>query len=392
MDTKSIKRLTAVAVNAAKAPGRYSDGDGLYLAVAKGGTKTWVFRFRWEASVKDMGLGSVRDVSLKEAREAAAQARKVINGGKNPIIERKLGGVKQAEVPTFKNYAHYYIEKAETQWKNAKHKAQWWMTIDVYAKPMHELRLNEIETSHVYGVLKPIWSKKSETASRLRGRIEKILDSAKTAGHREGDNPARWTGHLEHLLHKRKKLTRGHHAAMPYEEVPAFVSALRKYVGIAGRALEFHILTASRPGMVENMRIEHVDFANALWTIPGRYMKVDADHAVPLTARALEILKELKHNEQKGYMFWAQRRGTKISNSTLKKVMSSLGAGEYTPHGFRSSFKDWAGDETEHDDETSEHALAHTVGSETRRAYRRRSAMKKRRQLLEDWQTYCCKI
>lgn len=389
---QAIKRLTNVAIQAATAPGRYPDGDGLYLYIAKGGSKSWIFRFQWDRKLKDMGLGSVREVSLKEAREAAGEARRLVRDGKNPIIERKLGGLRTATTPDFKTYAEQYIANAEGQWKNDKHRAQWRMTIDVYARPLHGLKVSAIETAHVYEVLRPIWLSKSETASRLRGRIEKILDAAKTAGFREGENPARWAGHLEHLLPKRKKLTRGHHAAMPYEEVPAYVQALRKRETIVARALEFHILTAARPGMVENMRLEHIDWVNGLWVVPAAFMKVAVDHVVPLVPRAMEILRELKHTSKKGYVFWARRRGSKISNSTLKREMSLTGAGEYTPHGFRSSFKDWAGDETAHDDETSEHALAHQVGSETRRAYRRRTALKKRRALLDEWDGFISSV
>lgn len=262
------------------------------------------------------------------------------------------------------------------------------MTIEVYAAPLHRLKVSEIDTAHVYEVLRPIWSTKAETASRLRGRIEKILDAAKTSGFREGENPARWGGHLENLLHKRKRLTRGHHAAMPYEEVPAFVQALRKRPGGAARALEFHILCASRPGMVENMQLEHIDWDDALWVVPGELMKIGVEHTVPLTDRALDLLRGLNHRTVRGYVFWAQRRGTKISNSTLSHEMARLGAGAYTPHGFRSSFRDWAGDETLHEEKTAEHALAQQVGTETQRAYRRRTALKKRRALLEDWATY----
>lgn len=384
---RTIKRLTAVAIANAKTPGRYPDGVGFYLYVAKGGPKSWIFRFRWDGKLKDMGLGSVREVTLKDARDTAGQARSLVRAGKNPIIERKLGGIRKAETPTFKEYAESYIASVESQWKNAKHKAQWRMTIEVYAAPLHRLKICDIETSHIYGVLKPIWTSKSETASRLRGRIETILDAAKTAGLREGDNPARWAGHLEHLLGKRKKLTRGHHAAMPYEDVPAFVSKLRQRQSTVALALEFHILNVSRPGMVENMRLEHVDWINALWIVPAGYMKMGVEHVVPLVARSLEILREVSRGRIKGFAFTG-KRGGKLSNSTLKREMTLLRAGQFTPHGFRSSFRDWAGDETIHEETTADHALAHQVGSETKRAYRRRDALSKRKRLMTDWSKY----
>ena len=390
--SRTIKRLTAVAVAAVNSPGRYPDGDGLYLVVSKGITKSWVYRFQWEKKLKDMGLGSVKDVGLAQARAAASEARATVRAGRNPIVERKLGGLRKAGTPLFKDFAERYISSNESQWKNAKHRAQWRMTIDVYGAPLHKMKIDAIDTAHIYEILRPIWSTKSETASRLRGRIEKILDAAKVAGFRDGENPARWAGHLEHLLHKRKRLTRGHHAAMPYEDLPVFIQALRRRAQVSARALEFHILTASRPGMVENMRLEHIDWVNHLWIIPAKYMKSSVDHTVPLPGRAVEILKELKHSERKGYAFWASRRGTKLSNSTLKRVMTLMGVGNYTPHGFRSSFRDWAGDETKHDETTAEHALAHQVGSETTRAYRRRNALKKRAALLEDWTHYCGRL
>lgn len=377
-----------VEVAAANAPGRYPDGDGLYLVVSKAGTKSWVLRFWWQGKVKDMGLGSAREIRLAEARAVANDARVMIKSGRNPIVERRVGGLQRTETPNFLTYAKAYIASVEGQWRNEKHRAQWHMTIEVYAKPLHELKISDVDTSHVYEVLRPIWIKKAETAIRLRGRIEKILDAAKAAKLRSGDNPARWRGHLEHLLQRRSKLTRKHHAAMPYEDVPAFVKALRARPEPSANALEFHILTAARPGMVENMRLEHIDWVNQLWIVPAGYMKMGVEHVVPLTDRALQILRDQKHTARKGYVFWGRRRGGKISNSTLKALMTRMGEGGFTPHGFRSSFRDWAGDETKHEEETTEHALAHQVGSETRRAYRRRTALKKRRKLLEDWSAY----
>lgn len=388
MGKRTIKRLTAVEVAAAREPGRYSDGDGLYLVVAKAGSKSWVYRFWWQGKVRDMGLGSARELRLIDARAAANDARLLIKAGRNPILEKRLGTLSRDASPCFIDFARQYITGIESQWRNEKHRAQWHMTIEVYAKPMHGLKIADVDTAHVYDVLRPIWLTKPETASRLRGRIEKILDAARTAGHRQGDNPARWKGHLEHLLYRRQKLTRGHHAAMPYEDVPGFVAALRGRREPSARALEFHILTAARPGMVENMRLEHIDWLNAQWIVPAGYMKMGVEHIVPLSPRAMEILRDLKHTARKGYVFWGQRRGVKISNSTLKALMTRMGSGGFTPHGFRSSFRDWAGDETLHDEETAEHALAHQVGSETRRAYRRGTALKKRRRLLEDWAIY----
>lgn len=339
---------------------------------------------------KEMGLGGITDVTLAEARELADIARKMVRSGKNPIIERKLGNRTVADTPTFRVFADAYVKSIESQWKNAKHRAQWKMTLEVYAAPLHDKLLCDIDTNDIHHVLTRdnLWNTKSETASRLRGRIETILDAARVKGYRKGENPARWEGHLEHLLGKRKKLTRGHFASMPYEELPDFISDLRTRTAKVARALEFHILCASRPGMVEQMLMTDVNFDERVWTIPKERMKLERDHMVPLSQRAIDILLEMKKTMRNNVVFYGQNPGEPISNNALRALMKRMEKGHYTPHGFRSSFQDWAGDETEHEEKTTEFALAHSVGDDTKKAYRRRQALRKRRGLMDDWARY----
>ncbi|MEM9966066.1 MAG: integrase arm-type DNA-binding domain-containing protein [Asticcacaulis sp.] len=388
MAARISKRLTAMAVSKLKAVGRHADGDGLYLHVRESGSKTWIFRFRQNKKLHEMGLGSVRDVSLAEAREKAEDLRRAIREGLNPIVERRTGGVKRAAMPTFGAYKDKYIAAIEGQWKNDKHRQQWKMTLDVYAAPLHDKRIGDIDTGDIYNILLPIWYDKAETASRLRGRIEKILNAAKTEGFFEGDNPARWNGHLENLLPPRKKLTRGHFSAMPYIDVPAFVADLRARGAVTARALEFHILCASRPGMVEAMREDQIQWDERQWVIPAALMKLPRDHVVPLSDRAFDILQEMRPFIREGVVFWGVTPGKPMSSNALRALMQRMGAGHFTAHGFRSSFRDWAGDETNHSQETAEHALAHSVGDDTQKAYRRATALKKRRQLMADWAAY----
>ncbi|WP_343684119.1 integrase arm-type DNA-binding domain-containing protein [Asticcacaulis sp.] len=388
MNRRVSKRLTAIGIKNLSKPGLHADGDGLYVRVARSGAKTWVFIFQWQKCRKEMGLGSVRDMDLKVAREHAIDLRRLVQAGRNPIIERKVGRVAQVNMPSFKAYAFAYIDKMEGQWRNAKHRAQWRSTIETHARPIHEIAISEVSTTDIVGVLLPIWQRIPETASRLRGRIESILDAAKAERLREGDNPAKWAGHLENLLPPRQKLTRGHHAALPYEDLPAFMAELRSRRADVARALEFHILCASRPGMVEAMTPDEVDLEARVWTVPADKMKGGRAHVVPLSDRALQLVESQLKTARGDILFYSTRPGHKMSNSALRRLLDRMGYGHVTPHGFRSSFKDWAGDETDHDDLISEHALAHKVGDDTHTAYRRRTALQKRRILMQQWADY----
>jgi integrase len=337
---------------------------------------------------KEMGLGSLRDITLAEARRNADEARHAVAAGKNPITERKLGLIQRRTEPLFKEFAEEYVAARESEWKNPKHRAQWKMTLDVYAKPLHQKLFRDITTSDVYELLKPIWLKKPETASRLRGRIEKVWGAASMKGYCSGENPAKWEGRLEHLLTKPKKLTRGHFASMPYEKLPAFMAELRKRDAWSAKALEFHILCASRPGMVENMRASDIDWDEEVWRIPKELMKLNRDHEIPLSNQALAVLQSVRHRIRNDVVFAAVHPGTRMSNNALRTLMKRMDVAHYTPHGFRSSFTDWAGDETDHEEKITELALAHSVGDGTKKAYRRRQALEKRRGLMEDWAAY----
>jgi integrase len=322
-------------------------------------------------------------VTLHQARESAAKARTALAEGIDPKIKRLARAV-----PNFGEIADRLVEDLSTSWRNEKHRAQWRMTLEVYAAPLRSLRVDQIEVEHVLEVLKPIWSSKPETASRLRGRVEKVLDAAKARGHRTGENPARWRGHLDHLLPPRQRLTRGHHAAMPYLEVPRFVTELRRREAVAACALEFLILTATRSGEVIGARWQECDLEKGVWTIPAARMKAGRQHRVPLTARAIEILKLMRSIRVGEYVFPSREPTKPLSSMVLEMLLRRMGQDAITVHGFRSSFRDWAGETTSFPRETAEAALAHTVGDQTERAYRRGDALEKRRKLMEHWASF----
>jgi integrase len=376
-------RLKARKVETAK-PGKYSDGGNLYLVVSATCTRKWVFRFTWRGRAKEMGLGSASTVPLAEARERAASARQAMARGLNPIDERK----RASGVPTFGEMADAVYQSLSAGFRSGPHRGQWKSTLATYAAPLKAMPVNTVITADVLAVLKPIWQAKPETASRLRGRIEKILDAAKAEGFREGENPARGRGHLYHLLPRPSKLTRGHFAAMPYEQVAAFVGRLREDNSLGALALELCILTAARSGEILGMRWDEVDLEQAVWTLPKHRMKAGREHRVPLSARAVAILRQLMELKADDFVFPGQRKG-RPSDKTMARTLERMKAGHITVHGFRSSFRDWAGNETSFPREVVETALAHLVGSEVERSYRRSDALEKRRQLMEAWTAYC---
>jgi integrase len=311
-------RLTARKVETAKA-GKYSDGGGLYLLVADGGSRKWVLRFMKHGRAREMGLGSAREVALAEAREATANARKLIREGKDPISERKRTG----GVPTFAEMADQVRESLSAGFRNEKHKAQWRSSLATYAAPLRDKPVDTILTDDVLAVLKPIWTEKSETASRVRGRIEKILDAAKAKGYRQGENPARWRGHLDHLLPKQSKLARGHHAAMPYEHVAAFVGRLRETDGLSSLMLEFCILTAARSGEVLGAHWSEIDLEKRIWTLPPHRMKAGREHRVPLPERAVAILRQLAEIRTGDFLFPGPRKDRPKRSTMVKFSRSS---------------------------------------------------------------------
>jgi integrase len=365
--------LTARKVETAK-PGKYSDGGNLYLIVSPSGSRKWVLRFTWRGRAKEMGLGSASSVPLADARERAASARRKIAQGLNPIEERK----RDNGIPTFGEMADVVRETLSAGFRNEKHKAQWKTTLETYAAPLREKPVDTITTDDVLTVLKPIWTMKAETASRLRGRIEKVLDAAKAKGFREGENPARWRGHLDHLLPRRPKLTRGHHAAMPYEEVAPFVARLREGGSSAAQALELCILTAARSGEILGMRWDEVDLEKKLWSLPPNRMKAGREHRVPLSAPAVSILRALHKVKSGEFVFPGQVRGKPLSNMAMEMVLRRMKLDHVTVHGFRSSFRDWAGNMTSFPREVTETALAHVIGDKAEQAYRRGDALEKK--------------
>lgn len=389
--------LSVAAVKSAKKPGRYRDGGGLFLNVGKAGTKAWLFVFRSpihrhpvrtsEGKIREMGLGSLETVTLAEARDVAADARRLIARGLDPLDER--GRPDAVPPPTFRQIVDETLPNLQKGFRNEKHRAQWLSTLETYAASLMPLRIDTIDTAAVLAVLNPIWTEKAETANRLRGRIERMLDAAKATGHRSGENPACWKGHLEHRLSRRHKLQRGHHAALPWADVPAFIARLRQSHGMAALALEFTILTAARSGEVRGAKWGEIDLAGKVWTVPANRMKAGREHRVPLTDRAIAILKHVEPaSDDSGFVFPGTRRSAPLSDMTLSAVLRRMKIG-CTVHGFRASFKTWADEATSYQRELVEAALAHVVGDATERAYKRGDALERRRELMAAWAAHC---
>ncbi len=381
-------RLTTRTVQTIKDAGRHADGGGLYLFVSAGDRRRWVFRYTRAGETVEMGLGGAGPdgVTLATARAKAAAARDQLARGGDPLTARR-----QAMPPstaTFGEFADRLVADIAVGFRNEKHRAQWAMTLTTYAAPLRGKPLDAITTDDVLEVLNPIWTTKSETASRLRARIERVLDAARAKGLRSGENPARWRGHLDSLLPRRQKLARGHHAAMPYRDVPTFVARLREVEGMSARALEFCVLAASRSGEVLGARWQEIDLADKVWVVPAGRMKAAREHRVPLTLRMLEILGEVGAGDRGPFVFRGGRRDKPLSVTALQMALRRRQAGKVTVHGFRSAFRDWAAEETPFPREVAEAALAHVVGDATERAYRRGDALEKRRQLMEAWASF----
>jgi integrase len=333
-----------------------------------------------------MGLGSANDVPLARARELASNCRGEVANGRDPLESRKAARSVERIVPTFGECADEFVAAKGSEWRNAKHRAQWSMTLTKYGAPIRDTSVAMIDTAAVLSVLQPLWRNRPETASRLRGRIEHVLDAARAKGHRTGENPARWRGHLDKLLPKRKTLSRGHHAAMAYDDVPAFVGQLRERQSqsVAAMALEFTILTAARSGEVLGMRWSEVNFAEKIWTIPASRMKAGREHRIPLSDSAMAVLAKAENLRDGVFVFSGARAG--MSMEMVLRRMNVVGV---TVHGFRSAFRDWAGNETNFPREVAEAALAHVIGDKAEQAYRRGDALEKRRKLMDAWGRHC---
>lgn len=377
---RALHKLSDAAAKATRKAGRHSDGGGLYLNVSPTGTKSWLFMWVTDGKRREMGLGAYPAVSLAVARHKAGECRLAVAGGGDPIAARD-----REEVPTFGECCEKFLASMEKSWRNEKHRAQWRMTLTEYGKSITNRRVSAVHTEDVLSILNPIWLSKPETASRLRGRIERVLDFAKVKGWRLGENPALWRGHLKNVLPARRKLTRGHHAAMPYRDVPGFIERLRGLEAMSARALEFLILTAARSGEVLEAKWDEFDLEAGLWTVPATRMKAGKEHRVPLPKPALAIVRALHESRISDFVFPGQAKDRPLSNMAFAKLMERMKAETYTPHGFRSAFRDWAGDRTSFPREVAEQALAHRVGDATERAYRRADALEKRRQLMAAW-------
>ncbi|HLJ62635.1 MAG TPA: integrase arm-type DNA-binding domain-containing protein, partial [Stellaceae bacterium] len=368
---RAVRILNALQVARATAKGMLADGGGLYLQVGTGGAKSWIFRFKFRGRAREMGLGPLHTVSLAEARAGAIEARKLLLANIDPIearkAERDRAHLDAAKAMTFKQCAEAYITAHAAGWRNVKHAGQWRATLATYAYPSFgDLPVPSVDTARVVKALEPIWNAKSETASRLRGRIEAVLDWAATRGYRSGTepNPARWKGHLQNLLPKPAKVRRvEHHAALPFDEIGAFVALLREQEGIAALALEFTILTAGRTGEAIGATWDEFDLEAGVWAIAGTRMKGGREHRVPFSAPALAIIKRMKEVREGEFVFPGGKRGKPLSNMAFLMLLRRMGRDDLTAHGFRSTFRDWAAERTNFPREVCEQALAHTIGN-----------------------------
>ena len=392
---RTVEKLTALAVSRMKEAGYHGDGAGLYLQVSKTGSKSWIFRYTRAGKQREMGLGPLHTVSLAQAREHAKNCRSTLLAGSDPLEIRKAGqledALERAKAVTFDNCASSYIAAHRGSWKNAKHAAQWESTILAYASPIiGALPVAAIDTALVVKVLQPIWQEKTETATRLRGRIESILDWATVSRFRTGENPARWRGHLDHLLADPNRMARVvHHAALPWQEIGSFMVDLRQREGIAARAVEFGILTAARSGEIRGALWGEIDFDAAIWTVPPERMKAGREHRVPLSDRAVEILR--KAPRLSDVIFPGRRAGSLLSDMSLTAVLRRMDRGDITMHGFRSTFRDWCAESVGNSfpREVCEHALAHSLPDKVEAAYRRGDLIEKRKVLMQVWADYC---
>jgi integrase len=392
-----VKRpLTAIAVSKLTKPGRYAVGHGVYLQITGNRGRSWIFRFEREHGGKrrgrHIGLGPCALVSLAEAREKGLEYRKLLLNGIDPLDHKKALRRQALEIAarivTFRDCAERYIAAHEASWDNTVHRKQWSSTLEAHVYPMiGKLPVASVDTALVVRILEPIWMTRPQTASRVRGRIESILDWAKVRGYRAGENPARWRGHLDHLLPSHRRLARvKHHAALPYADVPALMRELREREGNTARALEFTILTAARVGEVLGARWEEI--SGDLWTVPASRVKSRREHRVPLSRPALQLLEALPQTNS--YVFSGLR--AQLANNGLRKLLRRMWPVSITVHGFRSSFRDWAAEATDYPNHVVEMALAHAIPSAVEAAYRRGDLFDKRRKLMEAWAEFCTRI
>jgi integrase len=388
-----MKKLPSVKqVESWKTPGRHAVGFGCYLQISGENGRSWVFRYERDGRGRHIGLGPVRETTLSQARDKALQYRRMLRDeGIDPLESRAAirakASVEAAKGITFEECADRYIAAHEATWKSATHRKQWRTTLAAYVYPIvGTISVSAIDTALISKVLEPIWTAKPETAGRVRGRVESVLDWAKARGYRDGENPARWRGHLENLLPNRHKVRAvKHHAALPYAEIPAFLAKLRTRDGIAARALEFLILTAVRTGEVLGARWN--EFSGDVWTIPAERMKAGRDHRVPLSKRAVAILAALPRDGE--FVFPGRSPGGPLNVAAMLRVIGRMKQSGITTHGFRSTFRDWAAETTGYPNHVLEMALAHAVSNQVEAAYRRGDLFEKRKRLMAEWASYC---
>lgn len=400
---RAAERLSARTVQTVKEPGMYPDGKGLYLRIGPTGAKSWIYRYRSDGKRHDLGLGPYPDFTLAEARERAAEQRKLRLNGEDPLLTKRAGRdqkrLEAAKRMTFRECAEGYIEAHRAGWTNSTHAGQWPQTLKAYAYPtLGDLPVGMVDVGLVMKALAPIWTEKPETASRVRNRIELVLDWATARGYRAGDNPARWRGHLDKLLPRPSKAKRAarqttgrseHHAAMPYAEIGEFMAKLRRQDGVGPLVLEFTILTAARRGEVLDARWDEFNLAERLWTVPAERMKSGREHRVPLSGAALAIIEKMAAVRASDFVFAGKTPGKPLNKSVLLNTLARTGVSNITVHGFRSTFRDWAAERTSFPAEVAEMALAHSVGDKVEAAYRRGDLFQKRRQLAEAWARFC---
>lgn len=396
---RQIGRLKALNVSRKKKPGMYPDGGGLYLQVTAAGSKSWIFRYALLGKTRYMGLGPLHAVGLADARKKATAARQLRHDGIDPIEARNADlartRLEAAKSITFEDAAEQYVEAHKAGWRNVSHFLQWNNTLSTYCYPAFgSLPVQAVDVGLVLKVLEPIWSTKTETASRVRGRIESVLDWATARGHRVGENPARWRGHLENLLPRPSKVQKvNHHPALPYDEIGAFMANLRGREGIAAQALDFLILTAGRTGEVVGARWREFNPKDAIWTVPAERVKSGREHRVPVSAPAVEVVRAMDKgrasDRDRDFVFPGGRRGKPLSSGAFLALLRRMGREDITPHGFRSTFRDWAAERTNYSREVAEMALGHVVTDKVEAAYRRGDLFEKRRRLMDEWARYC---
>ncbi|TMS58498.1 DUF4102 domain-containing protein [Imbroritus primus] len=389
--SRQIHRLNALRVSREVEPGYHADGGGLYLQISPSGSRSWIFRYSLFKRSREMGLGPLSVVSLSEARAEAARCRKLLAEGVDPIEARKARAQSLvSDGLPFRQAAEDYIDAHRSSWKSEKHAQQWENTLATYAYPIiGNTDVSDVDTPMVVRILQPIWSKKPETAGRVRGRIECILDAAKALGKRTGENPARWRGHLDKILPKRDRAKRvQHHPALPWHQMPAFLRELGERTAPAASALELLILTAVRTSEVLLATPEEFDLEQRVWSIPAERMKMERPHRVPLSDRAVEVVQESMKTAG-SYLFPGAKPERPLSNMAMLNLLDRMGHADITVHGFRSSFRDWVAECTEYPDSLAEMALAHLVESKVEGAYRRGDMLERRRRMMEEWARYC---